>query len=38
MLIAQEEEWDMPNPNAPDMIEERENSKIKEENEAIPIL
>ena len=26
----------MPNPNAPDMVEERE--KQKEENEAIPIL
>jgi len=36
LLSWEEEEWDMPNPNAPDMVEERE--KQKEENEAIPIL
>lgn len=34
LLSREEEERDMPNPNAPDMVDE----KIKEENEAIPIL
>jgi len=38
LLSREEEDWDIPNPNAPDTVEERENSKLKEENEAVPIL
>ena len=38
LLSREEEDIDMPNPNAPDMIEEWEWSKINDELDAVPIL